>query len=52
MRVLGAPDILLNDPEIRQGATRLGISADSLPERARHWTPWCSYAGMYLRQAG
>ncbi|MEV4145325.1 AlkA N-terminal domain-containing protein [Amycolatopsis sp. NPDC049691] len=52
MRVLGAPDVLLTaDPTVRRGAEALGIVADSLPERARAWTPWCSYAGMYLRQA-
>ncbi|WP_285476467.1 AlkA N-terminal domain-containing protein [Amycolatopsis sp. NBRC 101858] len=53
MRVLGAPDILLAaDAAVRRGAEALGISPESLPERARGWTPWCSYAGMYLRQAG
>ncbi len=52
MRVLGAPDVLLaDDPAVRRGAEALGISPDSLPERARAWTPWCSYAGMYLRRA-
>ncbi|WP_103337063.1 DNA-3-methyladenine glycosylase 2 family protein [Amycolatopsis sp. CA-126428] len=52
MRVLGAPDVLLTgDPEVRRGAEALGIAPDSLPERARAWTPWCSYAGMYLRRA-
>ncbi|WP_410572649.1 DNA-3-methyladenine glycosylase 2 family protein [Amycolatopsis sp. cmx-4-61] len=49
MRVLGAPDVLLaEDPAVRGGAEALGIAPDSLPERARAWTPWCSYAGMYL----
>ena len=53
MRVLGAPDVLLTaDTAVRRGAEALGISPDSLPERARSWTPWCSYAGMYLRRAG
>jgi AraC family transcriptional regulator, regulatory protein of adaptative response / DNA-3-methyladenine glycosylase II len=53
MRVLGAPDILLaTDTAALRGAEALGISPDSLPERAREWTPWCSYAGMYLRRAG
>jgi AraC family transcriptional regulator of adaptative response / DNA-3-methyladenine glycosylase II len=52
MRVLGAPDILLPaDAAVRHGATALGISPASLPERAREWTPWCSYAGRYLRHA-
>ncbi|MEU4253696.1 AlkA N-terminal domain-containing protein [Amycolatopsis sp. NPDC026612] len=52
MRVLGAPDVLLaGDPEVRRGAEALGIAPDSLGERARAWTPWCSYAGMYLRRA-
>jgi AraC family transcriptional regulator of adaptative response / DNA-3-methyladenine glycosylase II len=52
MRVLGAPDILLaDDPAIRRGAAALSISPDTIPERARGWTPWCSYAGMYLRRA-
>ncbi|MEU0795167.1 AlkA N-terminal domain-containing protein [Amycolatopsis sp. NPDC005961] len=52
MRVLGAPDILLaTDTAALRGAEALGISPDSLPERAREWTPWCSYAGMYLRRA-
>nr|WP_240490823.1 AlkA N-terminal domain-containing protein [Amycolatopsis vancoresmycina] len=52
MRVLGAPDALLTgDPEVRRGAEALGIPAESLSERARAWTPWCSYAGMYLRSA-
>jgi AraC family transcriptional regulator of adaptative response / DNA-3-methyladenine glycosylase II len=52
MRVLGAPDILLPaDADVRRGAEALGISPASLPERAREWTPWCSYAGMYLRRA-
>ncbi|MGV9363365.1 DNA-3-methyladenine glycosylase 2 family protein [Amycolatopsis sp. NPDC003731] len=52
MRVLGAPDVLLaDDAEVRRGAESLGISPDSLAERARAWTPWCSYAGMYLRRA-
>lgn len=53
MRVLGAPDVLLaGDAAVGRGAETLGISPDSLPERARAWTPWCSYAGMYLRHAG
>ncbi|WP_143168537.1 AlkA N-terminal domain-containing protein [Amycolatopsis australiensis] len=52
MRVLGAPDVLLaEDATVRRGATALGIAPDSLPERARSWTPWCSYAAMYLRHA-
>ena len=52
MRVLGAPDVLLaDDPAVRRGAEALGIAPDSLGERARAWTPWCSYAGMYLRRA-
>ncbi|KDN18492.1 DNA-3-methyladenine glycosylase 2 family protein [Amycolatopsis rifamycinica] len=52
MRVLGAPDVLLaGDPAVCRGAEALGISPDSLGERARAWTPWCSYAGMYLRRA-
>ncbi|HET6710633.1 MAG TPA: AlkA N-terminal domain-containing protein [Amycolatopsis sp.] len=52
MRVLGAPDVLLaDDAKVRRGAETLGISPDSLGERARAWTPWCSYAGMYLRRA-
>lgn len=52
MRVLGAPDVLLSeDAVVRQGAAALGIAPDSLAERARVWTPWCSYAGMYLRHA-
>lgn len=52
MRVLGAPDVLLTgDAEVLRGAAALGISAGSLAERARAWTPWCSYAGMYLRRA-
>nr|WP_191314912.1 AlkA N-terminal domain-containing protein [Amycolatopsis bullii] len=52
MRVLGAPDVLLaDDAEVRRGAEALGLSPDALGERARAWTPWCSYAGMYLRRA-
>lgn len=52
MRVLGAPDVLLaDDPAVHRGAEALGMSG-SLAERARAWTPWCSYAGMYLRHAG
>ncbi|MEU5263057.1 AlkA N-terminal domain-containing protein [Amycolatopsis sp. NPDC021455] len=52
MRVLGAPDVLLaDDTAVRRGAEALGIAPDSLAERARVWTPWCSYAGMYLRRA-
>jgi AraC family transcriptional regulator of adaptative response / DNA-3-methyladenine glycosylase II len=52
MRVLGAPDVLLSDDAaVRRGAEALGIAPDSLAERARAWTPWCSYAGMYLRHA-
>jgi AraC family transcriptional regulator of adaptative response / DNA-3-methyladenine glycosylase II len=52
MRVLGAPDVLLaDDPAVRRGADALGLPPDSLGERARAWTPWCSYAGMYLRRA-
>ncbi|WIX85404.1 AlkA N-terminal domain-containing protein [Amycolatopsis sp. DG1A-15b] len=52
MRVLGAPDVLLaGDTEVRRGAEALGIAPASLGERARAWTPWCSYAGMYLRNA-
>ncbi|HEY3471699.1 MAG TPA: AlkA N-terminal domain-containing protein, partial [Amycolatopsis sp.] len=52
MRILGAPDVLLaDDPAVRRGAEALGIPAESLGERARAWTPWCSYAGMYLRRA-
>ncbi|WP_290056940.1 DNA-3-methyladenine glycosylase 2 family protein [Amycolatopsis solani] len=51
MRVLGAPDVLvIDDPVVRRGAEALGIPPGSLPERARAWTPWCSYAGMYLRR--
>ncbi|MEV4057419.1 AlkA N-terminal domain-containing protein [Amycolatopsis sp. NPDC049688] len=49
MRVLGAPDVLLTgDPEVRRGAEALGLAPDTLGERARAWTPWCSYAGRYL----
>ncbi|WP_439383553.1 DNA-3-methyladenine glycosylase 2 family protein [Amycolatopsis lexingtonensis] len=52
MRVLGAPDVLLaEDPAVRRGAEALGIAPESLPEHARKWTPWGSYAGRYL-QAG
>ncbi|MGW4064895.1 DNA-3-methyladenine glycosylase 2 family protein [Amycolatopsis sp. NPDC004747] len=52
MRVLGAPDVLLaDDPAVRRGAEALGIAPAALDERAREWTPWCSYAGMYLRRA-
>jgi AraC family transcriptional regulator of adaptative response / DNA-3-methyladenine glycosylase II len=52
MRVLGAPDILpAADASALRGAEALGISPDSLLGRAREWTPWCSYAGMYLRRA-
>ena len=52
MRVLGAPDVLLADETaVRQGAAALGIAPETLPELARAWTPWCSYAGMYLRHA-
>jgi AraC family transcriptional regulator of adaptative response / DNA-3-methyladenine glycosylase II len=52
MRVLGAPDVLLpDDTAVRRGAEALGIAPDSLAERARAWTPWCSYAGRYLRHA-
>ncbi|MBE1501050.1 AraC family transcriptional regulator of adaptative response / DNA-3-methyladenine glycosylase II [Amycolatopsis lexingtonensis] len=52
MRVLGAPDVLLaEDPEVRYGAEALGIAPESLPEHARKWTPWCSYAGRYLQRA-
>ena len=47
MRVLGAPDVLLaDDLVLRKGAATLGIL--DLPERARTWRPWRSYAGMYL----
>jgi AraC family transcriptional regulator of adaptative response / DNA-3-methyladenine glycosylase II len=50
MRVLGAPDVLLTgDAALRRGAAALGIS--DVTERARRWTPWCSYAGMYLWRA-
>jgi AraC family transcriptional regulator of adaptative response / DNA-3-methyladenine glycosylase II len=50
MRVLGAPDVLLaGDAALRRGAAALGI--EDLAERARRWTPWCSYAGMYLWRA-
>ncbi|WP_205660871.1 DNA-3-methyladenine glycosylase 2 family protein [Amycolatopsis vastitatis] len=52
MRVLGAPDVLLSDDTaVRRGAEALGIAPDSLAERARAWTPWRSYAGMFLRHA-
>lgn len=52
MRVLGAPDVLFaDDPAVRRGAEALGIAPAALGERAREWTPWCSYAGMYLRRA-
>ncbi|WP_329055353.1 helix-turn-helix domain-containing protein [Amycolatopsis sp. NBC_01488] len=52
MRVLGAPDVLLTeDAAVQRGAEALGIAPESLAERARAWTPWCSYAGMYLRHA-
>jgi AraC family transcriptional regulator of adaptative response / DNA-3-methyladenine glycosylase II len=52
MRVLGAPDVLLTgDAALRRGAAALGIAPGDLAERARCWTPWCSYAGMYLWRA-
>ncbi|WP_410632149.1 DNA-3-methyladenine glycosylase 2 family protein [Amycolatopsis sp. cmx-4-83] len=52
MRVLGAPDVLLvEDAAVRHGAEALGIAPQSLPEHARRWTPWCSYAGRYLQRA-
>jgi AraC family transcriptional regulator of adaptative response / DNA-3-methyladenine glycosylase II len=51
MRVLGAPDVLLaGDAALQRGAAMLGI--EDLTERARRWTPWCSYAGMYLWRTG
>jgi AraC family transcriptional regulator of adaptative response / DNA-3-methyladenine glycosylase II len=50
MRVLGAPDVLLTgDAALQRGAAALDIK--DLTERARRWTPWCSYAGMYLWRA-
>ncbi|WP_410620604.1 DNA-3-methyladenine glycosylase 2 family protein [Amycolatopsis sp. cmx-8-4] len=50
MRVLGAPDVLLtDDAALQRGAAALGVT--DLADRARQWTPWCSYAGMYLWRA-
>lgn len=50
MRVLGAPDVLLtDDAALQRWAAALGIT--DLADRARQWTPWCSYAGMYLWRA-
>ncbi|MFG1643657.1 DNA-3-methyladenine glycosylase 2 family protein [Amycolatopsis sp. NPDC049252] len=50
MRVLGAPDVLLTgDAALGRGAAALGIT--DVADRARRWTPWCSYAGMYLWRA-
>ncbi|MEA5358520.1 AlkA N-terminal domain-containing protein [Amycolatopsis sp., V23-08] len=50
MRVLGAPDVLLTgDAALGRGAAALGIK--DVADRARRWTPWCSYAGMYLWRA-
>lgn len=51
MQVLGAPDVLLTDDLALRGASVLGIDPATLPERARAWQPWCSYASMYLRRA-
>jgi AraC family transcriptional regulator of adaptative response / DNA-3-methyladenine glycosylase II len=46
MRVLGMPDVLLDDPVMRANAAALGIT--DLGERAQTWRPWRSYAGRYL----
>jgi AraC family transcriptional regulator, regulatory protein of adaptative response / DNA-3-methyladenine glycosylase II len=54
MRVLGAPDILLDgDLALRRGAAALGLPADvaALRDRADRWSPWRSYAGMLLWRA-
>lgn len=55
MRVLGAPDVLLDgDVALRRGAAALGLpaQAEQLRAHARRWSPWRSYAGMLLWQAG
>jgi AraC family transcriptional regulator of adaptative response / DNA-3-methyladenine glycosylase II len=46
MRVLGMPDMLLDEPGMRTSAAALGIT--DLDERAKAWRPWRSYAGRYL----
>jgi AraC family transcriptional regulator of adaptative response / DNA-3-methyladenine glycosylase II len=54
MRVLGAPDILLDgDLALRRGASVLGVpsDADGIRHRAKRWSPWRSYAGMHFWRA-
>ncbi|MDR7302752.1 DNA-3-methyladenine glycosylase 2 family protein [Haloactinomyces albus] len=54
MRVLGTPDVLLDgDLALRRGAAALGIPGNQAALRARsvRWSPWRSYAGMYLWRA-
>jgi AraC family transcriptional regulator of adaptative response / DNA-3-methyladenine glycosylase II len=46
MRVLGMPDVLLDDPVLLENAAAVGIR--DLGERAKAWRPWRSYAGRYL----
>jgi AraC family transcriptional regulator of adaptative response / DNA-3-methyladenine glycosylase II len=51
MRVLGAPDILLDgDLAVRQGANSLGLPSDAaaLRTHSSRWSPWRSYAGALL----
>jgi AraC family transcriptional regulator, regulatory protein of adaptative response / DNA-3-methyladenine glycosylase II len=53
MRVLGAPDILLDsDLAVRRGARSLGLpaEADALRSHSSRWSPWRSYAGVLLWQ--
>lgn len=50
MRALGAPDVLLDtDLGVRKGAAALGIN--NLICHSKAWSPWRSYAGMYLWRA-
>ncbi len=54
MRVLGAPDVLLDgDLVLRKGARVLGIPETStgLRSHSERWRPWSAYAGMHCWRA-
>ena len=47
MRALGDPDVLPpDDADLRAAAKRLGVAR--LTAHSRRWSPWRSYAAMYL----
>jgi AraC family transcriptional regulator of adaptative response / DNA-3-methyladenine glycosylase II len=51
MRALGGPDVFLpNDLGLRDAMRRLGMAGDprAMAAAAQRWSPWRSYAAMYL----